>query len=256
MCELLNHNQNKFRTLIIETSHLLRKLSNISFETFHDFAVVFYQHVNRLAEGFQRLDVFFDHYFSNSLKSQTRMGRGAGATRVLHFNDDLPFAHNFLDSFLSSSVNKNECGNTLLKLCVTCEDRTILILTLLDTSKFDSKAEEADQKLVRHTLHSIREKYTVIEVQSIDTGVLVLLLAYIAMELESTNNIFNVFFKKVTPSPKWYDIVHVINRIGPDICKALPFFYCFTGCDTNSSFHGKGKCSFFKAWMKSEANMN
>ena len=106
--------------------------------------------------------------------------------------------------------------------------------------------------MVHHTLHSIREKYTVIEVQSIDTDVLVLLLAFVAMELESTNNRFNVFFKIVTPSPKWYDIVHAINWIGIDTCKALPFFYCFTGCDTNSSFHGKGKCSFFDAWMKSE----
>ena len=111
----------------------------------------------------------------------------------------------------------------------------------------DSTAEEADQKLVRRTLHSIREKYTVIKVKSIDTDVLVLLLAYVAMELESTNNIFNVFFKMVTPSPKWYDIAHVINLIGIDMCKALPFFYCFTGCDTNLIFHGKGKCSFFDA---------
>ena len=112
--------------------------------------------------------------------------------------------------------------------------------------------QKADQKLVRHTLHSIREKYTVIEVQSIDTDVLVLLLAFVATELESTNNTFNAFFKMVTPSPKWFDIVHVINRIGIGICKALPFFYRFTDCDTNSSFHAKGKCSFFDAWMKSE----
>ena len=47
------------------------------------------------------------------------------------------------------------------------------------------------------------------KVQSIDTDVFVLLLAYVSMELEST---FNVFFKMATPSPKWYDIVHVINR--------------------------------------------
>ena len=48
----------------------------------------------------------------------------------------------------------------------------------------DSTVEEADQKLVHHKLHCIREKYTVIKVQSIDTDVLVLLLAYVAMEFE------------------------------------------------------------------------
>ena len=35
----------------------------------------------------------------------------------------------------------------------------------------DSKAEEADQKLVRYTLHCITEKYTVMEIQSIATDV-------------------------------------------------------------------------------------
>ena len=59
-CELPNYNQNNLRALIIEASHLLRKLSSIYVETFPDFAVVFYQHVNRLAEVFQRLDVAFD----------------------------------------------------------------------------------------------------------------------------------------------------------------------------------------------------
>ena len=114
------------------------------------------------------------------------MDRGAGGTRVLHINDGIPFPHNFLNSFLSNSTNKNdirlylakklisihaECGNTPLKLCVTYEDRTISTLTLVDTSTVDSTVEEADQKLVRHTFHYIREKCTVIEVQSIDTDV-------------------------------------------------------------------------------------
>ena len=36
-----------------------------------------------------------------------------------------------------------------------------------------------------------------------------------------------------------------IAFLGPDICKALPFFYAFTGCDIISNFYGKEKC---KAW--------
>ena len=64
-----------------------------------------------------------------------------------------------------------------------------------------------------------------IEVQSIDIAVLVLLLAYIGMGLESTNNTINVFFKMFTRSLRWYDIFRVISRIGIDICMALPFSY-------------------------------
>ena len=119
-------------------------------------------------------------------------------------------------------------------------------------SSIDSNSEEADQKIVRHTLHCIKQMYNVIVVQSIDTDVLVLLLAYVAGEATSSNrNAFHVFFKLVTSDPTWYDVVAIIKQLGIDICKALPFFYAFTGCDTVSSFSGKGKCTFFDAWMKS-----
>ena len=189
-CELPDYNQNNL-ALIIEASPLLRNLSSISVETFNDVAVVFYQHVNRLAEDFQRLDIVFNHHFSNCFKSQTQMGRGGGGTHVFHINDGIPIPYNFLNSFLSNSANKNniglylakklvyihnECGNTLLKLSVTYEDRTISIPTLIDTSVVDSTAEEGNQQLVSDTLHCITEKYSVIKVQSTDTQFLVLLL--------------------------------------------------------------------------------
>ena len=76
--ELPNYNQNDHIALIIEASPLPYKLSSISAETFHIFAVAFYQHFNQLAEGFQGLDVVFDQYFSNIFESQTRMDWGAG----------------------------------------------------------------------------------------------------------------------------------------------------------------------------------
>ena len=119
------------------------------------------------------------------------MGRGGGGTHVFHINDGIPIPYNFLNSFLSNSANKNniglylakklvyihnECGNTLLKLSVTYEDKTISIPTLIDTSVVDSTAEEGNQQLVRDTLHCITEKYSVIKVQSTDTQFLVLLL--------------------------------------------------------------------------------
>ena len=109
-CELPNYNQNNLGALIIEASPLLRKLSSISVEPFHDFAFVFYKHVNRFAQGFQRLDAVSDHYFSNSLMSQTRMGQTASGTFVLHINDDIPFPQNLFNSFLFNSTIKNYIG--------------------------------------------------------------------------------------------------------------------------------------------------
>ena len=50
--------------------------------------------------------------------------------------------------------------------------------------------------------------YNETEMHSVDTNVLVLLLAYVAMEMkESNHNLFSVFFELVASSPTWYDIV-------------------------------------------------
>ena len=44
-------------------------------------------------------------------------------------------------------------------------------------------------------------------------------------------------------------MIELFNKFGTDICQALPFFHAFSGCDTSSSFFGKGKSTFWDAWM-------
>ena len=176
------------KAIIMEASPLIRKLSSVLVDNFHEFAVVFYNHVVRLAAGFNRLDVVFDRYFNDSLKAQTRKGRGSGGTRVLEISDDISFPENFQYSFLNNSENKNDLGLYLasklisihrdvgmlqLQLCVTYNDTIISLPPLVNHSAFqiESTSEEADQKIVRHTLHCIKEEYTDIEIQSIDHDV-------------------------------------------------------------------------------------
>ena len=145
-----------------------------------------------------------------------------------------------------------ECGTSQRKLCFTYESRTFSALQKVDILfQIDSTAEKTDQKFVGHTV-PIKTMFNDIEVQSIGTDVLVLLLTYGVMEKEEFNyNIITVFFKLVTSSPTWYDIVYLINQIGINIYKTLPVWYCFIGYDTNSSFNGKWKCPSFDTWMKS-----
>ena len=72
------------------------------------------------------------------------------------------------------------------------------------------------------------------------------------MELVSNNDTFNLYFKLVTPNPTWYYILLLIHHLTIDVCKTLPYFYAFIGCNTVSSFNGKGKCIFFDTWIESK----
>ena len=99
----LSHQRHNRNVIIVVASPILRKSSNVSAYIFYEFAVVFYNYVIRLAEGFDRLDVVFDRYFKNSLKAQTRKGRASSGTRVLQITDDVSFPCNFLTSFLCNT---------------------------------------------------------------------------------------------------------------------------------------------------------
>ena len=96
--------------IFVEASPILHKLANMSADKFYEFAVVFYNYVICLAEGFHRLDVVFDRYFKNILKAQTRKGRGSSGTLVLKITDDVPFPRNFLTSFFYNPDNKHDLG--------------------------------------------------------------------------------------------------------------------------------------------------
>jgi hypothetical protein len=46
-------------------------------------------------------------------------------------------------------------------------------------------------------------------------------------------------------------VVTIVKRLGVDVSQALPWFHAFTGCDTVSSFNGKGKLTMWDSWMAS-----
>ena len=137
----------------------------MSADNFYEFAVVFYNYVIRLVEGFDRLDVVFNHYFKNSLKAQTRKGRGLSGTRVLQITDDVPFPRNFLTSFFDNTDNKHDLGlylpskivsihsdvgNTHLLLCATHGNSVISFPPTVNDRVFQisSTDKEADQKII------------------------------------------------------------------------------------------------------------
>ena len=158
-----------------------------------------------------------------------------------------------LGLYLASKIVSihSDVGNMQLLLCATYDDSVISFPPTVNDTVFQisSTAEEADQKIIRHALHCIKIGYSFIEIQSINTDVLILLPAYIAMELVSDNDSFNFYLKLVTPNLTWYNILSLIEHLTIDVCRSLQCFYAFTGCDIVSSFN---KCTFFDTWMESK----
>ena len=102
---------------------------------------------------------------------------------------------------------------------------------MIQCFKFQIQLKKLIKKLF-DMLFIVSKLDTLIEIQLIDTDVLILLLAYIAMELVSNNDSFNLYLKLVTPNPTWYNILSLIEHLTIDVCKALPYFYAFTECDS------------------------
>ena len=111
-------------------------------------------------------------------------------------------------------------------------------------------AEEADQKLVRHMLQCVKSSFGKVVVRTVDTDVVISLLAYRHRGGNFSSNVFAWF--GMGKNSSFYNINDISLKLGEDTCQALPFFHSFTGCDTVSSFFNHGKCKFWDRWREFE----
>ena len=104
--------------------------------------------------------------------------------------------------------------------------------------------EEADTRLILHSFNASQNASKSIAIRTVDTDVVVLAISFFKDLLVDELWIHFGVGKNVRLIP-----AHELSSIlGPDKCKALPVFHSFTGCDTVSSFSGKGKKSAWEAW--------
>ena len=120
----------------------------------------------------------------------------------------------------------------------------------------ECQSEEADQRLVRHTLHCLSPCFSFekIVINTIDTDVLILLIANLSSHLRK--NLRVLVYAKMVRSGIHHNLRAMILELDHSICEALPFFYAFSGCDTVSSFFSKGKCKGWDIWMEDRSNLD
>ena len=116
-------------------------------------------------------------------------------------------------------------------------------MNAIEVAALFSKAEQADTHMFLHAMHASNVMTSPsIVIRSSDTDVLVLSV-YFQFEIDTPTII-----QRQAKHKKWkYVNVNDIRRkIAFGVCKTLPGFHAFSGCDSTSSFSGKSKKILFK----------
>ena len=104
------------------------------------------------------------------------------------------------------------------------------------------QSEEADQRLIWHTLRWISAHYKKIVILTVDTDVLILLMSYETQFYElCTDANIGAIMNDMNAACGHYDVISVIFGLGKETCNALPFFIHSLDV-TLHQFFFKGKC--------------
>ena len=107
-----------------------------------------------------------------------------------------------------------------------------------------STHEEADTRMFLHVSDAVNHGYGRVMVRTVDSDVLVLAIA--AVQQLSIDELWIAFGSG--KSLRYLPAHEMAGALGPERCIALPFVHAFSGCDTVSSFAGRGKKTVWEIW--------
>lgn len=212
------------------------------FKEYADF--MFKPYILKQLEAVQRVDVVWDVYREDSLKSTTRERQGTGTRRRVTSSKLLKNCK----SFLHVGDNKTELFLFLAKelQAIDIEGKEVyttygeFVLSSQPTEMMTCSHKKADTRLVLHAYHASQSGYRKIPIRTVVTDTVV--LAVSRVQHLSVDEIWIAFS---TGKYFRYLPVHSIAELGPQRSKALPMFHSITGCDKVLFFSERGKTS---AW--------
>lgn len=234
----------KVDAIIMDGAVLVQMLKPVMVQTFQEYSDrVFMPHVLRHLASVKRIDVVWDVYLEDSLKSSARERRGSGTRIRVEPKAKIP--KNW-QGFLRVDENKTALFGFLArelgalsvegKQIYTTYGQMVLISPPADTAPLECTHEEADTRMMLHTYHASKSGCRRVLIRTTDTDVVV--LAVSRMQDFSTEETWIAFG---TDKHFRYIRVHnIADKLGRQRCKALPTFHAITGCDTVSFLSSKG----------------
>lgn len=233
--------------------HLLPTTNVVTFNEYAD--QIFLPHMAKQLESCIRIDVVWDTYLPNSIKQSARAKRGKGIRRKVSGNNKLPgkwaeFLHDptnkqELFEFLSCKVADWNCPAN--KHVVITSGSSVIIKGSIRSME-SCNHEEADTRLMVHLLDAILNGYHKVLIRTVDTDVVVIVIGRFSY-FKSICQDINIWI--AFGVGKHFSYIHinaVYEDLGGERSLALPVFHSFTGCDTTSTFYGRGKKSMWEAW--------
>ena len=222
--------------------------------TFYDYCHrMFIPYVGQQFKKAVRVDLVWDEYRQNSLKANTRNARGTGIrTRVessvkiptnwqafLRVDDNKKGLFNYLsEEVLQYFKLQNKDVYATLGEDVHCSQVKNLSYLMPCTH------EEADTRLMLHCRDAVLSGHLNLTLRTVDSDVVVIAVAHFHIIGAS-----ELWISFGTGKHHRYIGVHEISKsLGPNKSLGLPFFHAFTGCDTVSSFGGRGKKTAWDTW--------
>ena len=182
---------------------------------------VFMPYVTSQLQHVDRLDIVWDRYMTDSLKTDTRSKRGKGVRRRVDPSSTVP--RNWLE-FLRIDENKTELFSFLTSSISNLATNWHIITThgtdILCSNRQDVSAlapcthEEADTRIFLHLEDSVQQGYSKVFIHTVDTDVVVLAIAS-ATRL----NIFELSIAFVAGKSFRFSAAHEIaTALGLDRC--------------------------------------
>ena len=199
------------------------------------------------------MDFVSDRYLENSIKTQTRGGRGKGVR--ISVRKDTPLCEDFKKFMIDSDV-KAELFLIIASSISQIKDLPTSIIAAVTekvvSNGFDidfeniipCNQEEADIRLILHVFNGCRKGYKKLTILGSDTDIVVIAL-YHFYDLDD-NELWIEYGDG--QQKKWLPIHEYAKCLGKEICRALPIWYAITVCDTVSAFGGRGKKTVWGVW--------
>ena len=237
--------------IILDGAVVVNFLRPLAAKTFEEYATkVFLPYVRSTLAHASRVDIVWDCYLENSLKSQTRSKRGKGIRRRVESSTILP---GNWQQFLQIDENKVELFSFLVnhlknlvtdKQLVTTNGPDVVCIPPQDSSHLTPcDHEEADTRMILHMVDAVNDGYQKVLLHTVDTDVVLAVAAAAKINIQELWVAFGTgkYFRYIPAH-------EVALALGPSKSQALPFFHAYTGCDTVSAFSSRGKKTVWDTW--------